>query len=932
MYLKEVDIYIKEFIEFMNDFRGLFGIREQIHWHHNLLIDEKLKSIQPLSERSPGENERAIQQFVDQNPRKREPILKRFMDRIKQTFTLNKGVLGLDDTSLSKKLPVGLGQRCGVLEKASNCQSIVTGHLAIKDNYFSLYTQLYLLKSWFRDPVRCKKVGVPPKYHVFRKKWEIVIRLLQKVNPYWSYNVTTFDTRYGGYRKFLNALDEKKNYCIEQKPESHSFRAVEKTLYIHQPKIECSRNYLTVSNKKACAPMMAKKWQELLSKMLKVPVLYILSQSSLKVHSRNRWVSLTALSGFLVISIFAMKPVVGMNMLEYSSEDTSRPAKNIHPLPLTQSLLLKDIQQERKVLMDKIIKVTNAEYDWPCHIKTALKQILPPLPSTNFEEQLHKIFEMIKVPESLLSFLPGENQSILYSEKIFPHHKIFSGFEALFIQIDQILDSLDSILKADMNKLKAFYITFINSLCEANVEKKTILLSPKVLLRGEIPFGFYRISQETARQLISKNNYGFTDRKNYRGSRAVQSLSGVHFKFLDASLEASRPGVEYMTYAFAQALSPQFLITPSVILKLDHVFFLVPEERFSPQLNTTKREGNNLDEDLIEHHFSEGGWQSHIQFNDCSFFVQASLTIGEKSLEEVLEKIPRFQGDPVNMGWQLLLALLTDPGDGKEDNYSVQEGVEPGKGQDIVIAIDNDNNFFYSPLHQCENYCHLHSGINCIFYLLDSLMDQTLPDQVIETFLALPPSLFILKWLGYLQDQNFRYQQLIYQGILNQEDLNTLELPIKLSLGLAEQVMTHMIHLQTKLREDKTSSPHYLLESLYPTVANYYQKLRECYKYKPLEAMLDVYKSYDQRHDDREDNLKTVDKVLNLSTDDDIWKQAQKNRVNSLNDDLLSCVKSFVSHIPDEDFEANLNELLFLTRYHFKELEDDFFKNLRVLI
>ena len=87
-----------------------------------------------------------------------------------------------------------------------------------------------------------------------------------------------------------------------------------------------------------------------------------------------------------------------------------------------------------------------------------------------------------------------------------------------------------------------------------------------------------------------------------------------------------------------------------------------------------------------------------------------------------------------------------------------------------------------------------------------------------------------------------------------------------------------------------------------------------------------VYKAYDQRHAGSSD-LKTVDKVLNLSSEDEVWKHAQKSRTNFLNDDLVSCVNKFLSHIPEDHFEANLSEILFLILYHFKGMENDFFKN-----
>lgn len=551
--------------------------------------------------------------------------------------------------------------------------------------------------------------------------------------------------------------------------------------------------------------------------------------------------------------------------------------------------LLKDVQQERDGLMGKILKATNAEYDWAFHVKAALAKILPTPVTTGLEEELYNISQIITEPEKLLVFLPTEDPSIFYDEEIHPQHRVFSKFNVLCVKITQILNLIDLPLKEDMKNLMFFYESFINSLCEADAKKRRVLLSPKVLLRGENLTEAYRILQEIALQIISKDKYGTTHKKNDSGVRPVQSLGGVHFKFLDSSLEPSRPGLEYTIYAFARSLTPQFLIAPSLLIKLEGVSFLTPEENLTIQpIQETYETKNGL-----------GGLEK-LRHNQ-SFFLQASQTIGEKNLQEILWDSPRFSGSPENMGWHFLLALLTSPGDGKPDNYSVYEVEESEKDKGIVIGIDNDN-FFCPILYQCEKSSHLYSGVNCFFYLLDSLMDQRLHDKVVQDFLTIDPFLVVLNWLSLLQYQNSIYQTLIDQKVLNEESFSTLGLPIRLSLGIGERIMAHITHLQRELKVNVEFTPHQLLYSIYPTVADYYKELRRCYEGRPSVAMWFVYKSYDQRFDIEVSDLKTIDRVLSMSPEDEVWKHSQKNRTNSLNDDLMKCIKSFLVYVAETKY------------------------------
>ncbi len=291
MDLREIDRVKKELTAFIEGFKDLFGRKERRHWCQayisGLLLDGERKSIEPLATRLPGGNEQAIQQFVNQSPWEHEPILKKLMQEVPKTLKINKGVLVLDDTTLPKKgeHSVGVGrQYCGALGKISNCQSIVTWHLATKDVHFPVYGQLYLPKNWSDNPSRCLKAGVPETRRVFKKKWEIALDLLEKVKAHVPYEVITFDAGYGECKEFLKALDERGDSFVGQIPESHSFWSIEEPLDIHQPRVGRPRQYSTLSDKKVCA-RKAKDWGKFLKDMPEEEILLPLKKSK-KVYAK----------------------------------------------------------------------------------------------------------------------------------------------------------------------------------------------------------------------------------------------------------------------------------------------------------------------------------------------------------------------------------------------------------------------------------------------------------------------------------------------------------------------------------------------------------------------------------------------------------------------------------------------------------------------
>lgn len=200
--------------EFVDRFAGPLGRCDRWHWCKlylsGLLLDGDRKSIEPLARRVRGGNVQAMQQFVNQSPWDHRDLLAELRRFVALKLRLHGGVLILDDVSLPKKGKNSVGvahQYCGALGKTSNCQSIVTWHLANAHFHIPLAAQLYVPRVWADDPLRMQAAGVPPENQEFSEKWRIALRLLDELGDDVRFECATFDADYGRNRLLLAELD-----------------------------------------------------------------------------------------------------------------------------------------------------------------------------------------------------------------------------------------------------------------------------------------------------------------------------------------------------------------------------------------------------------------------------------------------------------------------------------------------------------------------------------------------------------------------------------------------------------------------------------------------------------------------------------------------------------------------------------------------------
>ena len=203
-------------------------------------------------------------------------------------------------------------------------------------------------------------------------------------------------------------------------------------------------------------------------------------------------------------------------------------------------------------LSQLIIGATNAERDVPFESRTVLERELSSLPS-EFQERLKKFLPLLLPPEELLSS-HDQHHPLISVTNLTPNHTEFAAVNLVIKELQTLAgeEKLPSSVGSALQDLEIYYTKAIKRFCSATSEERRKLLATRARLRGE-RLGTHLISQETARSLLSKDQYGSSARhKNAQegGQSAVYAKGGVHFKAGVSSLSDIAPAMEWGLHAF----------------------------------------------------------------------------------------------------------------------------------------------------------------------------------------------------------------------------------------------------------------------------------------------------------------------------------------------------------------------------------------------
>ena len=518
-----------------------------------------------------------------------------------------------------------------------------------------------------------------------------------------------------------------------------------------------------------------------------------------------------------------------------------------------------------KGLAQDILELTHAEPDIPLNTFITLNSLMK---NNKFLKDSWTVLlgtgsikGILHPPEHLM----GYQKEIQLLDKLpQQEEKVFKRFEDVFTNIDALkknvigmedLKQKETILRL-LNNVRAFYADYkakVLNVCQTINQKKTDdksiekedlselshLIEPKAILFGELLLQkgpAFRISRDTARHILSLDNDGsplVQDSEiaaNHRVSylpydETSETKANPRVYFKANGLPPLQPGKEAMLYSLYRLLNIPVPQTGLLILT---------------------------------------GLSDH---NPAFYTVQASeAIIGEsiKSGIDLKEELKTETNYFLSFCQQVLGAILTNPGDGKPDNF-IYHREKYG-----LVSVDNDEIFyneFSAARHNKGYYVETKSFLFCI-----EAMYQPLPRSFSNFLITLDIELLLLAWLSELDQKNQEYMSLEsalsyanarqnFQKILPHESsysiedllkrrvifypfsenfLESLSLPITVSNNLLKSLQTKLSQIAKALADNLSSTPQDLLEKTSSNLAAYYKTLRNKYP-DPLEAIKVVW-------------------------------------------------------------------------------------------
>ena len=281
------------------------------------------------------------------------------------------------------------------------------------------------------------------------------------------------------------------------------------------------------------------------------------------------------------------------------------------------------------------------------------------------------------------------------------------------------------------------------------------------------------------------------------GTAPVFSIRGVHYK-----RNPHAPGVEFMVSSLGKVLAGEGA-TPTELMKV-------------------------------------------IGPDGIPYAYQASHTVQGKDLQSVLlhhpECMDKIRAD--NFAAVVVLGILTDPQDGKPDNYMVEfsQDDQGNITQIDILGIDNDIAFsdvIISQHKEGEKAGQYMMNIKNALYFFPQMM-QAIDSGFRDKLLKKQPEFILFEWLQLLLARNKEYEALLSEGIFTLAEYSGdgrtskrgLQLPIKMVAGTMARIYRKLKQLYAILNEQPKITLWNLLMTIEPEVATHYAKVKAQYPHE----------------------------------------------------------------------------------------------------
>ena len=354
--------------------------------------------------------------------------------------------------------------------------------------------------------------------------------------------------------------------------------------------------------------------------------------------------------------------------------------------------------------------------------------------------------------------------------------------------------------KVALEKLMKAYQNYENLWKEAATidEKQWLLSTPVLLLQADKTPSFITplIAEDKTLSPATKLSYFLNEGEKIEdmagaGTAPVFSIQGVHYK-----RNPHAPGVEFMVSSLGKVLAGEGA-TPTELVKV-------------------------------------------IGPDGIPYAYQASHTVKGKDLQSLLlnhpEYINKIRSD--NFAAVVVLGILTDPQDGKPDNYMVEfsQDDQGNITQIDILGIDNDIAFSDVVFSQHKTDGKTDKYIMNIKNALYFFPQMMLPIEASfrDKLLSKQPEFILLEWLQLLLTKNKEYETLLTEGIFTLAEYagdgltnkRGLQLPIKVVPGTMARVYRKLKQLHATLTQQPNITLWDLLMVIEPEVAIHYAKVK----------------------------------------------------------------------------------------------------------
>lgn len=486
---------------------------------------------------------------------------------------------------------------------------------------------------------------------------------------------------------------------------------------------------------------------------------------------------------------------------------------------MSYAVTISVLQQELADFRHTVALSIGGEVDWVSISKQHLMSYQQNPHPLEIDSSIRQLLLCIDYPAGRLihTLPPGRDRSVFLSLQS-DNHPLLNPLLTLEHSIDDFVKTLSddeslALLKLSLCQLVEYYKAFRKKLVRSSQEECLQLFDD--ISRFCFPGSqSYDVFSKRARAIRNLTEYGSQVNPPSPGSNHVAIPDSDFYFKGDTSFVKLNPELETAIYAWHRFFFQERDITPSSLLILQDVPILQSRDskvqgRFNLEVIATPQQKTPAQ------YFTENPGENRTFQPTYQFYaLQVSQEVKGMRLDKYLASTPDplVHIDRKSFSMLVLGSLLTRQGDYKPENIMVTTDLK-------LVGIDND--CVFQPVLRClRNGKEL--GLKNILYFFKPLMDSPIHPEVVEEFVQYP-TIKLLQWAGFCQQQKRLYDDLAQQGVLTSELCSKIHFPFHLRPDILALLHRDICMVVRRLTDNPSLTHQDVFKWLYPAVWHCYQ-------------------------------------------------------------------------------------------------------------